>query len=58
MYVYLYRHIFIEICMYIYHIYLSISREIDCKELAQGIVGAGKSEMCRPGQQAENPGKR
>lgn len=32
-------------------------REMDFKELAHAIVGAGKSKICRASQKAGNPGR-
>ena len=53
-YIYIYAYIYICIYMYIYtyayiYIYACIYKEICFKELAQVIVGPGKSEMCRAG---------
>lgn len=38
-------------------IYREKEREIYFEELAHVVVGTGKSETCRAGQQAGNPGK-
>lgn len=38
--------------------YKYIERKIYCQELADMIVGLGKSEICRAGQQPGEPGKK
>ena len=48
--IYLYIYSYSYICIY-------LSRERDFKELAHMIARAGKSEICRAGQQAGNSGK-
>lgn len=40
-----------------FYIYVSIYGEINFKELANAIVGAGQSKIFRTGQQARDPGK-